>query len=157
MLEPKIDVVDLIRTNFTNPNTSLSGSEGVFPDYPRLDLKYNSYPRVSVIDVDSKSEWAGVGSNTQVITWTGQVAIWVKEALESDQFWTIGGTPYGDEKLLDYLKQQIQDILQNQWTSLPSAYKNCLKVSAGEQLFDIDRQAYFKPIQITLVYLEQEA
>jgi hypothetical protein len=155
--EPKIDVVDLIRANFTNVNTSLSGSEGVFPDFPRLDLKYNSYPRISVIDVDSKEEWAGVGSNTKVITWTGQVAIWVKEALETDQLWEISAVKYGDEKLLDYLKQQIKDLLQNQWTSLPSAYKNCLSVSEGEQLFDIDRGAFFKPIQIQLVYLEQEA
>jgi len=155
--EPKIDVVDLIRDNFTNPNTSLSGSEGVFPDYPRLDLKYNSYPRISVIDVDSKDEWAGVGSNTKVITWTGQVAIWVKEAQETDQLWTISSVKYGDEKLLDYLKQQIKDILQNKWKDLASAYKNCLGVSEGEILFDIDRQAFFKPIQITLVYLEQEA
>ena len=155
MREPKLDIVDLIRANYISPNSSLE-YQGVFPDFPDVDLDFESYPYISVIDVDSKPEWVGVGSNTQLITWVGQVGIWCKKALESSEFYEIDSINYGDKKLVDYLKQKISLILQNKWKSMSSDYKNCLKISSGELLFDIDRQSFFKPIQITLTYLEQE-
>lgn len=157
--EPKIDVVDLIRANFTNPNSTLqaTGHKGVNPDDPRIDLTYNSYPRISVVDLDSKAEYLGIGSETRKVTWTGQIGIWVKQVTSNDQILTVGGTPYAEEKLVDYIKNEINKILETNWKTISNDYLDYKKLSEGKIEFDLDRNTFVKIITIELDYIENSS
>lgn len=159
MREPKIDVVNLLRDEWSNPNPVLNskGHKGVFPDYPRVDLKYNSYPRISVIDTNNSGEWMGIGSNKKKATTVLEIAVWVKQATEEDQLLEIDEEVYSQEKLVEYIRSKITSTLQNKWhTMSEDDYLDYRKISEGEILFDIDRQAYFKPVTIELDYIQRE-
>lgn len=159
MREPKIDVVDLLRDEWTNPNTALNstGGKAVFPDYPRIDLKYASYPRISIIETNSNSEWMGIGSKKKKTTAVLEIAIWVKEANEKDQLIKIDNVVYSEEKLVDHIKSTVLNILQNKWATMDADdYLDYRKISEGEILFDIDRKSYFKPVTIELDYIQRE-
>lgn len=154
--ESKLDVIELIRANWNNPNTSINtGGKGVFPDWPRTDLKFNSYPRISVFQVDKNGEWIGVGSQTKKITVTHEIGFWVKPATKKEELIKIGVVVFDDEKLMDHIKNQITELLQDKWQELGSAYLDYQLLSEGEILLDIDRNVLFMPIRIRLVYLEQ--
>ena len=153
--EPKIKVVDLLRTYFNNPNPDLNSKthKGIFPDYPRLDLNYNSYPRISVIENEEDGTYLGVGSTTEIRTATLELAIWAKEAKDNDQLFTIGSEVYANEKLVEYIKRQVLEILQEHWQELGDEYISYENTSTGEILYELERKAYVQHIRIKLVYM----
>lgn len=153
--EPKLKVVDLLRTYFTNPNPDLDSKphKGIFPDYPRLDLNYSSYPRISVIENEEDGTYLGIGSTTEIRTATLEVAVWVKEAKDNTQLYTIGSEAYANEKLVEYIKRQVLQILQEHWKELGEEYLDYQNTSVGEILYELERKAYVQHIRIKLVYV----
>ncbi len=152
--EPKIQIVDLLRDKFENPNPKVP-SEGVFPDEPRKDLKFDSYPRIQVVDTDAREEFIGIGGNDVKITYSGQIRIYVKQTTSKDQLLKINDEVYNDHKLVDYISLKIRKILAHELIQSDRTIIDYEKLGETEPLLDITTGRYVKFINFKIIYIER--
>ncbi len=118
--EPENQIITVLRANLTDPNsTDREGSNWIFNDIPRLDLKKNSYPRISVMPVTETAEIIEFGGNMQYSPQI-QIDIWVWGGLDGKDpmILTIGSDKYEGNKLLTYLARAVKDAIDDNKSTL---------------------------------------
>lgn len=117
--EPIIIVQDLLRANLYDYNTNRSG-EWIYPDFPKINLGNNSYPRVSVTDSDEPAKKMSVGTKNEMQTVDIDVNVWVKSGIIYER----DGNQYEGAKLRDAIAREIVDALRLHQDSLASSGLN---------------------------------
>ena len=113
--EPKNEVITVLRARLTDYNSSArtpSGSNWIYPDFPRLDLGKNSYPRISVMDVTETAEIIDIGRNMKYFPRL-QIDVWVWAGIDGkdSNLITISTVVYEWQKLLDLVARDVISAL----------------------------------------------
>ena len=113
--EPKYIIEGMLRkrlVDYNKANRKPAGSEWIYADWPRLDLKKDSYPRISVMDVTETGEIVDIG-RTMEYDARLQIDVWIWAGIEGkdSMILTVGGTAYEGQKLLDLLAADVKYVL----------------------------------------------
>ena len=102
-------IVTLIEDNITDINSdrAAKNKKWIYDDLPRADI--SGYPRVSVISPTANSEPHALNSTDQRFKPRVEIQIRIKKGNK----YTIGGTEYRDIQALNYLSEQITNLLKN--------------------------------------------
>ena len=115
--EPENQLITVLKANLTDPNsTNRVGSNWIFDDMPRKDLKKDSYPRISVTPVTETAEGVNIRRNpTMQYEPQIQIDVWVWAGIDGydSMILTISGNKYEGNKLLTYLKRQVINVLDD--------------------------------------------
>lgn len=112
--EPTTQMANMLRSRLTDPNPNRYGDNWIFDDWPRLDLKKNSYPRISVTSPTETGEIIDI-NGTMEYTPRLQIDVWVWAGIDGQDsmILTIGGYKYEGYKLLTYIKRQVLNTLDD--------------------------------------------
>lgn len=111
----------MLRTRLTDRNSSSRvGSQWIYPDKPRVDLTKNSYPRISVIDVNETREIMDIAANTQK-TSTVAILLYIWGNKDDPMILTISSVNYEGEYLADYMREDIKETIETYFSDLRSA------------------------------------
>lgn len=105
--EPIIIVQDLLRGQLYDYNTSRSG-EWIYPDFPKINLSNNSYPRVSVTDLDEPARKFSVGTKSEMQTVDIDINVWVKNGIIYER----NSEQFEGAKLRDAIAREIVDAIR---------------------------------------------
>jgi len=105
--EPIIIVQDLLRGQLYDYNTSRS-SEWIYPDFPKINLSNNSYPRVSVTDSDEPARKLSVGTKSEMQTVDLDINVWVKNGIIYEK----NTEQFEGAKLRDVIAREIVDAIR---------------------------------------------
>lgn len=84
--------------------TTGAGGDKIYPDYPREDLSFKSYPRIAVEITNQNTEPLGLGASK----WISDIVITVFAWVPAERISNIGGSDY-----LSYLTTKIREALIN--------------------------------------------
>lgn len=109
--EPKNAVITVLRNRLTDYNSASrtpTGSNWIYPDFPRLDLGKNSYPRISVTDVTETAEITDI-NRTMFYHCRLQIDVWVWAGIDGkdSMLLTISSVVYEGQKLLDLIARDV--------------------------------------------------
>lgn len=105
--EPIIIVQELLRANLYDYNTSRT-STWIYPDFPKVNLGNDSYPRVSVTDSDEPAKKMTVGTTDEMQTVDLDVNVWVKSGLIYER----DNEQFEGAKLRDAIARDVVDVLR---------------------------------------------
>lgn len=100
------NVVTLLRNNISDPANR--GTNWIYPDFPRVDAKM---PRISVSLISQReAKFYGINGATKLLyPVIIEVSVWVR----TKETFLIGTETYGGGKLVDYLCDEIINVLEN--------------------------------------------
>ena len=129
MNEPVEEVRDFLRTRLIDPvpgvfpyvfSTTFGDgtydrdiTEWIFTFFPRFDLTVNSFPLISVTQINETGDVFGLGSTTHWQSYQFQIDVYVKE----DYVLTMNDVPREGKEVLLYLARQIQEAFRKWWIS----------------------------------------
>ena len=106
---PKNIIIAALRAALTDHNSvNRTGSQWIYPGFPRQIITKNSYPRISLIDVGGITEVVAIGRTTMK-TKRLQLDIWCWGDEKDPMILTISGVKHAGGKLLDRLGKDIED------------------------------------------------
>ena len=112
-IEPKNEIITSLRARLTDYNSgSRDGEQWILPFFPSLNLKKNSYPRISVTEISETGEIINVNRD-MVYHSRCQIDVWVWQGLDSSDtmILIISSTNYQGQKLLDLIARDIRNSL----------------------------------------------
>ena len=146
-------IISLLRSNLTDPNSdrAAAGKNWIYPDFPREDA---TMPRVSVVlRGQGEAEYYGVNGGTVLVYPVRyEISVWVR----FKETYTIGSEKYGEGKLIDYLCDQIINVIENNAFSLDNVVvAKC--VSAGAiTLYERNVGIMRRPLEFEFLYMKQQ-
>lgn len=105
--EPIIIVQELLRANLYDYNTSRT-STWIYPDFPKVNLGNDSYPRVSVTDSDEPAKKMTVGTADEMQTVDLDINVWVKSGLIYER----DNEQFEGAKLRDAIARNVVDVMR---------------------------------------------
>ena len=105
--EPIIIVQELLRANLYDYNTSRT-STWIYPDFPKVNLGNDSYPRVSVTDSDEPAKKMTVGTTDEMQTVNLDINVWVKSGLIYER----DNEQFEGAKLRDAIARNVVDVMR---------------------------------------------
>lgn len=105
--EPIIIVQELLRANLYDYNTSRTSS-WIYPDFPKVNLGNESYPRVSVTDSDEPAKKMSVGTTNELQSVGIDINVWIKSGLIYER----DDEQFEGAKLRDAIAREIVDVLR---------------------------------------------
>lgn len=110
---PKKLLVTVLRARLTDHNSaSRVGAQWIYPNWPKEDLVKNSYPRISVSDINMTSEVIAI-SRKQEYVWRAQIDVWCWGDPEDPMILTIGGSSHSGSKLLDRIAAEVVEAIES--------------------------------------------
>ena len=115
--EPKNEVINCLRTRLTDYNATArvpASSNWIYPDFPRLDFKKDSYPRISVTDVTETAKIFDIGRNMEYKC-VLQIDVWVWDGIDGkdSMLLTITSVVHDGQKLLDLISRDVISALDD--------------------------------------------
>lgn len=111
MDEPIVEIRNFLRNRLVDPNPGRDTPNYVYTWWPRHDLTEDSFPIVSVVQLDESSTVFGLGSTVHWATFPIQIDIWAKE----DKYFTISGTVREGKEVAFIIARQIQEAFRQYW------------------------------------------
>ena len=105
--EPIIIVQELLRANLYDYNTSRT-STWIYPDFPKVNLGNDSYPRVSVTYSDEPAKKMTVGTTDEMQTVNLDINVWVKSGLIYER----DNEQFEGAKLRDAIARNVVDVIR---------------------------------------------
>lgn len=110
MIEPVIQIRNLLRSKLTDPRKNRTAN-WIFEDWPREDLSYSNFPRISIVEVSETAERMGLRSTCFLHTIGIQISVWVKKDWKADN----DASPYYGEEgiiLTRHITRDIEEALR---------------------------------------------
>jgi hypothetical protein len=116
-IEPSRILVNFLKTNLTDPNSSRSGSDWIYPDFPRTDdLNINSFPRIGITKITESGDRLGIYDDSTWENLSYQIDVITKKGLvctitqTDDSLGTISNDP---RLKFDYIPTTVTNIKHN--------------------------------------------
>ena len=149
MNEPIVEIRNFLRTRLTDPNSGRDTPNYVYTWWPRHDLTIDSFPLVTVVQLDESSEVYGLGSTVHWGTFPIQIDIWAKE----DKLYTVDAVAREGKELAFIIARKIQEAFRLYWISdLAQTGKFKLYKLSGKKpvAYDFERKLWRITITIEL-------
>ena len=149
MNEPIVEIRNFLRTRLTDPNSGRDTPNYVYTWWPRHDLTVDSFPLVTVVQLDESSEVFGLGSTVHWATFPIQIDIWAKE----DKLYTVDAVAREGKELAFIIARKIQEAFRLYWISdLAQTGKFKLYKLSGKKpvAYDFERKLWRITITIEL-------
>lgn len=165
MNEPVEEVRDFLRTRLTDPVpgvfpyvfTTTFGdgthnrdiTEWIFSFFPRFDLTTDSFPIISVTQINETGDVFGLGSTTHWETFQFQIDVYIKE----DQVLTMNDVPREGKESALYLGRKIIEVFRKYWIlDFANTGKFKLYRMTGKKpiVYDFDKKLWRLTITIEL-------
>lgn len=133
--------------------TYKQGTNWIYWDKPYTDLTESSWPRISVMNVSTPGRRLGSYQAPIESTMSVQVDLWAKEKI-GGQIFTIGGTDYYGENLVEYLAWKIyEDLEDNEGELHPLLYNYVPTQMPRDMPFNEEYQAHHKILEFDITGL----
>jgi hypothetical protein len=107
--EPQDAIVTALRANLTDYNsTNRVGSNWIYPDLPRVDLRKNSYPRIGVVEANEIQEVLGSGTTERWAECTFDIIVYTIGDV-------IGSNNQEGQQLADTIGRDVVSFLGDNW------------------------------------------
>lgn len=117
MNEPVEEVRDFLRIRVTpDPNVAgrdNPGGEWIYTFFPRFNVTMDSFPIISITQINELGKPFGLGSTVHWQHFQFQIDVWIKE----DNILTMGGIPREGKESALYLVRQVSEAFRQYWIS----------------------------------------
>jgi len=113
MVEPELELRNMLRTRLTDPNSSrVAGTPYVVDSWPyQTDLTTNHFPRISVIPQFESNKSFGLNSTNFWSTYRLQIDCWIKP----DQPLIINSSTYEGVNQIIKISRDVETAIKTYW------------------------------------------
>ena len=121
-IEPATVVMNFLRARLTDVNATRAalGTAWIYDDWPRVeDLGANSFPRISVTQLDENSVYLGINDDNQFETVMLQIDVWAKKdqlhtlTKTDEALGTMSSTANSNRMTFTYVPTSVTNIKHN--------------------------------------------